>query len=320
MQRGESVFYHLVKDEDSLSELLCNLLRYPGLRAILRRLISAAVGNAMPPFLFRDVSSQVRTADGSERPDFVIRADNWFVAVESKRGSRGLTAAQRQGYPETFDEVSEELRYLIFLVPEGYCHSPEIHELRLRCKRATVAIVSWTDLVESVQSSAMAKGEIFREFLALVTKWFTAKTVMIPEEGTMSLNVRESGSAYYAVLELITSVQQNMSGTHSTTEEINDDGYGFAVNDSHGQALWFGIDYDFWKQTGYVLSLAVDKCRKVKGDPVAIGLKKPKYSDPRWEIYGVPPRLYTKKGNGGFLRDVLVDLAQRLESPHGTAD
>jgi hypothetical protein len=309
--RDENLFYGIVHDENSLTELLCNLLKFSAFRALFGLLISRTVGTEMPPFSHADVVSQASSEDGDERPDIVIESGDWFTAIESKIRDAALTRAQRSGYAATFDSAAQAGRYLVFLVPEGYAHLSEIDHLVFGDHRPVViAKLFWSDMIEELQNSPSTKDDpILAEFLSLLQKWFVSKTIVLPEGGAVVLNTTKAGSSYFALLELIESVAANLTGTHAIVREINGDGYGFAVKDSGGQSVWFGVDYDFWKRTGYTLCVAVSKPRKVDDASIIEGLEHVSYQNDHWDIMAVPAKFYAGKENGRRLKELIVALS-----------
>src|SRR5947209_693451 len=98
MARDTNIFHNLVTDENSTTELLCNLMRFSAFRSLLlTRFLSEACASNIS---FDDIETQPYLAD-QVRPDLIISNDRVCVFIEIKVTQfREVTSTQPNGYFE----------------------------------------------------------------------------------------------------------------------------------------------------------------------------------------------------------------------------
>jgi hypothetical protein len=155
-----NIFDNVVTNENSMTELLCNLMR---LSPAFRRALLAR-------FLSDQCSSRISEAeiytqeglDGCGRPDLIIRNEEVFALIEVKvQDHCGLTRNQPDGYFEALLKDDRPRRWLVFLVPKDWPHLAFLKE-RLELLSAahtkseiTTRIVIWEDVLEVIQANML---------------------------------------------------------------------------------------------------------------------------------------------------------------------
>ena len=157
MARTSNIFHNLVTDEDSTTELLCNLMRFAAFRRpLLARLLSEACASQI---VYDDIDTQVDLR-GSGRPDIVIKNEDVCALVEVKVTQyQGLTDNQPDGYFSFLlnDETRE--RWLLFLVPKDWIHLGSLNESLARLTAANRAggirtgVVYWDDVLTVIEEN-----------------------------------------------------------------------------------------------------------------------------------------------------------------------
>lgn len=119
MPRELNIFHNLVDDEPSMTELLCNLMRFTAFRRLLRgRFLTEACASKIE---FEDIATRARLGEG-DCPDIVIANSDVYAFLEVKTDAyRELTQRQRDGsYLKPLSKDKRPERWLVFLVPEGW--------------------------------------------------------------------------------------------------------------------------------------------------------------------------------------------------------
>jgi hypothetical protein len=136
MTRSTNIFFKLVKDENSATELLCNLMRFTPFRcALLARLFPGS--GVVNQIEHEGINTQIALSGGNGRPDVVIEGDKILAIVEVKVELNCVpTENQPDGYFKYLLEQRGECaeRWLAFLVPKGWIHEQSIKDKFTRFK------------------------------------------------------------------------------------------------------------------------------------------------------------------------------------------
>jgi hypothetical protein len=129
MERTDSIFYGMTReDENSATELLCNLFRIKYFRDVCLEYFGIEK-KYLDEITLEHIFSQYTIADGG-RPDMIIETENLFYIIENKiRPYTGLQENQQGNYPEFLlkqDARKKDIGY-IFLIPRNYEHESEIN-------------------------------------------------------------------------------------------------------------------------------------------------------------------------------------------------
>src|SRR5947209_14482983 len=127
MTRTENIFHNLVTDEDSTTELLCNLMRFPTFRQ------SVLVSLFNTPFAaeaaFDQVGTQMDLA-GRGRADLIVRTEQLCAILEIKVTPwRALTERQERDYLAYLLAQPQPHRVLAFLLPKDWMHIDALNRL-----------------------------------------------------------------------------------------------------------------------------------------------------------------------------------------------
>ena len=315
MPRKKNIFYRLVKNEDTLTELVCNLLRYQVFRDMLTVVINDALALDETSFTFHDVSSQ-RGAGKGGRPDVRIENDNCCILLECKVRNSPLTPAQRTAYRKVLGLSDAHTKGVVFVVPEGYFQMPVIDGLVAGPRPAGVRLgkVLWGRVLDLLERKGLGEtNEVFAQFAALLSEWAAKATIALPLEGLRMLYQGDTGSSYYDLLQLIETVGKHLSGNPNTKWARDADGYGFYLRDETGKnRLWFGVDYEFWKGTAFPLCIAAGLPHKIPTAGVVRRFVKPAFVSEHWDYVGIPPEFISQDNNASRLSDAVLEVYSML--------
>jgi hypothetical protein len=128
MTRGRNIFYKLTKEnEDSTSDLFCNLLRSKFIRYICLKYFE------IPEIIIENIkieniTTRKKTNEGI--PDIFIKNNECFYIIENKiKLDTVLQENQKSSYMDFFKELGMNNFGYIFIVPENYKHESEILDL-----------------------------------------------------------------------------------------------------------------------------------------------------------------------------------------------
>lgn len=126
--RDPNIFYKLVTDEVSTTELLSNLMRFEDFRRLLLSILLTQ--RCASQVRFEDISTRARLDEGE--PDVVIDNSEIYAFIEVKVVPWcRLTLRQRDlSYLKALSkEHRKEGRWLVFLVPDNWKYTGELQTL-----------------------------------------------------------------------------------------------------------------------------------------------------------------------------------------------
>jgi hypothetical protein len=257
MPRAENVFYNLVTDENSTTELLCNLMRFSGFRIpFLRLFLPEAVAKDVA---WEDFDTQLAITGGG-RPDLQIWNDDIVALIEIKV-SAGLppTPHQRRGYFELLRKQAAPERWLVFLVPRNWAHQEELNRELAELagsagtgKKIGTCVILWNDVIEVIEKNDLAALSPFlKDFHELLVARFAPTFVAFTDREIQMLFSHEIPSALARLQKIVDSVRdRNTIGRvkPSASRTLCPSEYGLYFLDEHNREfLWFGVWTDFWE-------------------------------------------------------------------------
>jgi len=267
MPRAENVFYNLVTDENSTTELLCNLMRFSAFRIpFLRLFLPEATATEV---VWEDFDTQLATTGGG-RPDLQIR-NNDFVALIEIKVSAGLatTPHQRRGYFEFLRKQDARECWLIFLVPRNWAHRDELNRELAELagtvgpgKTIGARVIHWNDVIDVIEKNDLAALNPFlNDFHKLLAARFAPKFVAFTAREMQMLFSNEIPSALARLQQIVDAVRDRSTMGRvkaSASRSLCPSEYGLYFLDDHNQTVfWFGVWTDFWKTQGTPLCFGV---------------------------------------------------------------
>jgi len=147
------------ENENSTTELLCNILRVKYLRDIVLQYIG------IPSKMLEEISqSNITTQAYDENTgilDIQIASLNCFYIIENKiRTNTVLQESQKSKYIEKIDKSGKVHRGLIFMIPEGYNEKEEIERLKKELDsqgKNYIIIKAWREFLEYLDKIEIGK-------------------------------------------------------------------------------------------------------------------------------------------------------------------
>jgi hypothetical protein len=268
MPRVQNVFHNIVTDENSTTELLCNLLQFDDFRVRFLQLILPGVDSS--EVVWDHIETQIDHGDFG-RPDIQIQNGSVLALIEVKVvASLDTTANQPLGYMNFLLTQNEPTRRLVFLVPSDWFKLKEFRQelQRLGTDAVQTHVFTWDDVVNMIDAHVHAfdMGKPFiEEFKELLVDRVAPKPVAFTSEEIEMLFSKQVPS-------VLSHLQQVMDGIEKRGSEFKvrregtislwtaNDGlyYGLYFQTPEGKdAFWFGVGGLFWEEHGFPLSFGV---------------------------------------------------------------
>jgi hypothetical protein len=270
--REENLFYRLTSnDEDSVTELLCNLCKFD----VYKNLIFSTLNINNEGFSYYDMETQYKIPKKAKRPDIVIENLNMKIFVENKVTKyRKIELSQLTIYPDHLQKIKNienKKIMLIFLIPKGYKYLDKIEAAKK--KYTFISIVYWDTLLENIKlKNKHLKSEILDESLKYFEKILNSipEIIFTLEEIKAMTNLNQMftetvkmGKIFELFDNIIGQLKDNLSLKYKRGEEprkeISEYGLGYYFyQDNCFLGYSFGLIGD--KSTEkYVLSFAIHK-------------------------------------------------------------
>jgi hypothetical protein len=257
MQRKESILYRATKEnEDSITEILCNLMRDKYLRDIL--LVNLGVNQKhLNTIKFDDISTQVYFKQIG-KPDICIENSNVLIFIENKvKNDTDLQDTQVESYLEKLESSRKETQ-MIYLVPREYKHLSFIHEV---CDQNTFSkFIYWDDFLKNVAKYEISESNlVFKDCFRFFEDKLLSKRSIIkfkPEEIMIMYNPRDlmAANGYFirlrqiitnaeaTILSELNKLSNDFSPSYWSMEDENEKGK--YINYKGEQKIFYGLNFN----------------------------------------------------------------------------
>ena len=133
--RVNNLFHNVIKNETSLTEFFCNLMRYKAFRDLFLNIVKTK-NNAfnVSNVSYEDFDTEVKLKDNQGRSDLHLTTNDTEYIFEIKiELYTGLTANQPNGYLDYLAknknvEDKNKNRNLFFILPRAYLHLGDLYQ------------------------------------------------------------------------------------------------------------------------------------------------------------------------------------------------
>jgi hypothetical protein len=264
----DNIFQNIVNDENSFTELLCNMMKYDDFKNIFLEFIGI---NDVINF---DFDTQYRTgkSQANGRPDFIVSSENDFIFIEIKIGDANLTRNQPKGYLKELSLMAIENKYLYFILPRNYKFEEELKSKieKYNTKKINTGIFYWDAFFELLK---LKKGFQINDFCAeyynLIKDWYGYEHTQFFKKENLKMDKLEIGKfvskiegTVYTIGDLLSSNGYKIKYSKAPGE------FGFDILNKKNKGIcWFGAWVSLWAKTGEViiLTLSSNYENKVEG-------------------------------------------------------
>lgn len=265
IEREENIFYNLIKNETSLTEVFCNFMRYENFRNLFIDMINEKIKSKeniidKSKVKFQDFDTEVALNNQKNgRIDFQLKINtNKIYLFEIKiKTYTNLTDNQPKGYLDYLKELELESENLFFILPKGYLHLKEIKNHN---------IIYWEDILKQIRKKELDKANVFiNEFCEIIDlNWFYFEKIDF-SKNELELIFSDKKDKGYKMIENVnipilmnklfqiivdTKVEYYKKDKESIEQRY--DYFGYFLENSKNEisdklAIWFGIDYKIWE-------------------------------------------------------------------------
>ena len=284
MKREKNIFYNLIKNETSLTEVFCNLLDYKIFRDLFLEIVNKKrIEQGQKKFDLSSIQYQNFTTEKNFGED-----KNCFEEEEKKKIGRGdliledasgleyifelkiekytnLTDNQPKGY---LCYLKKENARLFFILPRGYMHINDIYtrwhkETGYPKEEIKKHIIYWEDIIHEIRNIELDKINLFiNEFCKILDyRWFYYEDIKFSKSEIELINLNNKRKKGYEMLSnsnipslvsklfnIIENVKVEVKKDKASVEQYPDF-YGYYVKDKripNEWEIWFGVDFEIW--------------------------------------------------------------------------
>lgn len=260
MPRPSNIFHNVVTNEDSTTELFCNLLRFAAFRyAFLKLFLSDEL---ISNITWEDIDTQFDLS-GSGRADLVIQSGDVSALVEIKTTyGRALTENQPAGYLQYLSRSAARETWLVFLVPGKWSHRQELndrlHSASAHAPRVNTKLITWEEVMGIIEDNDFRLlSPVVNDFSGLIASRIAPTPVVFTKKEVLVLFSNEIPAALSKLRKLVDDIQV-LCTSYNVRPSKNKDEYGFYMFDADGkEVFWFGLWLSFWERHGTPLSFGV---------------------------------------------------------------
>jgi hypothetical protein len=276
MNRKNNIFYGITKmNENSSTELLCNILRTKYLRDIILKYFGIAE-DVLNEINIENIKTQ-KTLKDTGIPDIIIQTKSCYYIIENKiRIDTHLQKSQKEEYVEDIISKKENHRGYIFLIPEKYRHREEIEEIKEK-NQETIIIKEWEDFLSHLEKLEIEnESPVIKESLDYLRAFFLREAADInlsPYEVAMLFNLK---NVFYS-LNLINKFKKIIGDNEkdfikSLGNDFSASDFVFCfdaaspylkgkhINYKENQCIFYGFDFDLLdKKDDFIFSVRFDK-------------------------------------------------------------
>jgi len=263
MQAG-GIFRNLIRDENDYTDLLCNLMTIPAVRAAFMKLLGDR------DFLHRNFATRNPTEEGGI-PDISYEDDDRSYLIEVKvHISTSLTGHQPLSYlKHLLERPKHKERKLFFLVPSGYQREADVRDAYSSWphkKEIDLRFVYWENFYTELTRAQPPRDEgfdsgVFRSFLEVLASRFYCEDIKMDNDTLMDLNTTRLAIRYDKVRTIVKNARMRFvnDGAFDVEEYWDSERCGFNVGYRNRKYLFFaGMVLALWKESEHALAILAD--------------------------------------------------------------
>lgn len=274
LNRHNNIFFNLIKNETSLTEIFCNLMSYKIFRNHFVQFVkdnNEKFSVNIDEISFNDFQTEKDFGfdDNEEykkvgRGDLVLEVDGKDYIFELKiETTTDLTNNQPYGYIKYLKNNNQTKDDLYFILPADYKHIFKLKDID------DTHIMYWEDLIYSLKTNGIIDIPYIKDFCNILEyRWFYYASInirkveinLIEIRGELNMDNRSVPHIMQKLFNIIDEIYEKYRGKVCQKNKYKDSfSYGFFIKNSDGEEiLFFGIDYFVWEQTGNPLVIGLE--------------------------------------------------------------
>ena len=328
MERYENIFYNIVKNETSLTEVFCNLMMYKSFRNTFlefvknQNLIDNKDKVKFEYFQTEKDFGKVFNENINEedkkigRGDLILDVNGWEYIFELKiEITTKLTLNQPKGYINYLKNKKQSEKDLFFILPKNYRHINQLSEVEDNLRY-------WEDFISLLKIKGIDDVVYIKDFIDILNyRWFYHEEFSFTEnEKNIISNIRKVTMTEHTLPKImmdlthkvdLIAAQLKQTDGFKLKESKDEFGFGIFINET----LWFGIEYKLWEESGNPLSIGIDESNdtyvKILQNKYENNLIKVKYDEGEiYYYYPLPLEIYNDTEK---IKEKIVDIKSLLK-------
>ncbi len=292
--RLDNIFFNIIKNETSLTEVFCNLLYYKAFRDLFldivnkKRKILKLGQLSLSSIQYENFSTEKSFGEDENcfdednnkigRGDLVLKYNNdieYIYELKIERYTQ-LTKNQPEGY---LCYLKDDTR-LFFIIPRGYLHINDIYnrwhqKTNYSKKNIENHIIYWEDILKEIKRSELNKLNLFiDEFCKILEyRWFDYIDIEFSNFEIQMLFKKQGNKKKELSMLLDTNIPKIVSKLFEIIEDVKVDTrtekayvtqnyayYGrFVKNENIPKEweVWFGVDFKIWEKYQVPLTIQI---------------------------------------------------------------
>ena len=295
--REKNIFYNVLRNETSLTEIFCNLLQYKVFRDLFLEMVNEkckVLGIEefnLASVKYENFSTEVDLGSNDKEENskkgradlvFAYRNEVEYIFELKIETYTNLTDNQPESYLKYLevDEKDEANKRLFFILPKGYLHKDEIIERWMKVKNHNYSernikhqFLYWENILDKIKEKELHKLNPFiHDFYEIMGyRWFYYEDIEFSQKEIELINLarEDKMSKNENVPELMMKLLKIVDETYSKFEINNKNDkqhaeyYGYYLRNSQYEIpenwdIWFGIDYEIWSKEKFPLTIQIN--------------------------------------------------------------
>jgi len=279
--RENNIFYNVIRNGTSLTEVFCNLMQYKAFRDLFLNFVKNKTKNLNLnfddikysnfetekdfTFLEDDIDKKVG------RGDLILNINELDYIFELKiENTTNTTKNQPNGYLNYLkkQDDSNYKKRLFFILPKGYLHKKDLEKVKEN-------IVYWEDFLDTIKKAELTEINIFiKDFCdRLDDRWFHYEDIkftiqelklIFNKNKTQGLELLENINMPIAMQKIFKIVDEVKFEHYQTSRYMSrsSEHYGYILkNESYDipekWEFWFGVDFEIWIEKNIPITIQI---------------------------------------------------------------
>ena len=295
IERENNIFYNVIRNETSLTEIFCNFMRYK----VFRNLFIEIINKKRKKLNIKEIHSSAIKYDDFFTESYLQEEDTKFGRVDLMLKNKDIDyifelkieryTSLTKNQPESYLKyLNNDNTRLYFIIPKRYIHKDDIYKRWTDLTDYTRAeidnhIIFWEDIIKEIRNKEIDKLNLFiNEFCNILDyKWFYYPKIKfsnieikvlfqehkIKKKELTMLSDTNIPNIISKLFEIVEATKDKLDTTKDNTK--TNAYYGYILknkNISEDIEIWFGVDFEIWEQYSYPLTIQVYSYDKNKMD------------------------------------------------------
>lgn len=293
MRHEETIFDGVIRNENSFTELFKNFLRFKSFRKAFLKLIEFPFDK--DEIVFDNFDTQFSTSKFG-RPDLALITDEIEILFEIKISNTELTKNQPAGYYNYLKTLGEEkTKGLVLMTPEYYYDTNNYIKILEKAKsndeEIYTQIIHWETISKVITDLEIEIiSPLFQEYSNLLNRLFQLKPSYLDTLNASTMFDKKFPESLQNTMEIIDNVYheyEKQGFSIRWTKEKDWAEYGFYFDLPDEESVFFGIWFDYWKNTGNPVCICLSSANEKQIKAFHTGVNKSNLS-PAMEHDGYP--------------------------------